>query len=116
MAADDPGDYGRPRHPPDPGGPVEAGVAGRCQRAVHQGQADGPQAQKQKGSTINVQRKAVVEQVNEQIKEARGLRHYLLRDIEKISAEGHLISTTHNLLKLFKYRQLQKQQLAMAAG
>jgi hypothetical protein len=37
---DDPGDRRRPRHPPDPGEPVEAAAAGWSQRAVYQGQAD----------------------------------------------------------------------------
>ena len=56
------------------------------------------------GSAIYAQRKAIVEPVNGQIKEARGLRRFLLRGLEKVEAEWHLIATTHNLLKLFRYR------------
>ncbi len=36
------------------------------------------------GSAIYAQRKAIVEQVNDQIKEARGLRRFLLRGLEKV--------------------------------
>jgi len=50
------------------------------------------------GSTIYAQRKAIVEPVNGQIKEARGLRRFLLRGLEKVDGEWHLIATTHNLL------------------
>jgi len=50
-----------------------------------------------------------------QIKEARSLRSFLLRGLEKVDAEWHLIAATHNLLKLFRYRRSQ-QGLAMAAG
>jgi len=68
------------------------------------------------GSAIYAQRKAIVEPVNGQIKEARGLRGFLLRGLEKVDAEWHLIGAGHNLLTLYKHRQSQKQQLAMAAG
>jgi transposase len=68
------------------------------------------------GAAIYAQRKAIVEPVNGQIKEARGLRSFLLRGIEKVDAEWHLIAATHNLLKLFRHRRSQKRQLAMAAG
>lgn len=67
---------------------------GRCQTP------HGKQAQKQKGAAIYAQRKAIVEPVNGQIKEARGLRRFLLRGIEKFDAEWHLIAATTNLLKL----------------
>jgi hypothetical protein len=67
------------------------------------------------GSAIYAQRKAMVEPVNGQIKEARGLRRFLLRSLEKVNAEWHLIAATHNLLKLFRYERSQ-QELALAAG
>jgi hypothetical protein len=35
-----------------------------------------------------------------QIKQARGFRQFLLRGIEKVSAEWALICTAHNLTKL----------------
>jgi len=69
-----------------------------------------------KGSRIYAQRKAIVEPVNGQIKECRGLRRFLLRGLEKVNGEWHLIAATHNLLKLFRYRRLQQQALATATG
>jgi hypothetical protein len=50
------------------------------------------------GSAIYAQRNAIVEPVNDQIKQARGLRNFLLRGIEKVHAEWHLIAATHNPL------------------
>ena len=65
-----------------------------------------------KGETIYAQRKAIVEPVNGQIKEARGLRRFLLRGIEKVDGEWHLIAATHNLLKLFRYLRSHPQAMA----
>jgi transposase len=48
-------------------------------------------------------RKAIVEPVFGQIKEARGLRRFLLRGLPAVRAEFDLIALTHNLLKLFRY-------------
>jgi hypothetical protein len=56
-----------------------------------------------------------VEPVNGQIKEGGGLRHFLLRGLEKVNGEWHLIAATHNLLKLFRYRRTQ-QPLTTATG
>jgi hypothetical protein len=67
-----------------------------------------------KGSGIYAQRKAIVEPVNGQIKEARGLRRFLLRGLEKVDGEWHLIAATHNLLKLFRYKQSQQRTGAAA--
>ncbi len=69
-----------------------------------------------KGSAIYAQRKAIVEPVNGQIKEARGLRRFLLRGLEKVNGEWYLIAATHNLLKLFRFRRSQQQALAAASG
>ena len=69
-----------------------------------------------KGSRIYAQRKAIVEPVNGQIKECRGLRRFLLRGLEKVNGEWHLIAATHNLLKLFRYRRSQQRELAVATG
>jgi transposase len=68
------------------------------------------------GSRIYAQRKAIVEPVNGQIKETRGLRRFLLRGLEKVDAEWHLIAATHNLLKLFRYRRSEQQALLLASG
>ena len=69
-----------------------------------------------KGSRIYAQRKAIVEPVNGQIKECRGLRRFLLSGLEKVNGEWHMIAATHNLLKLFSYRRSQQQALAAATG
>ena len=69
-----------------------------------------------KGSRIYARLKAIVEPVNGQIKECRGLRRFLLRGLEKVNGEWHLIAATHNLLKLFRYRRSQQQALAAATG
>ena len=45
-------------------------------------------------------RKQVVEPVFGQIKQARGFRQFLLRGIEKVTAEWAMICTAHNLTKL----------------
>ena len=68
------------------------------------------------GTAIYAQRKAIVEPVNGEIKEGRGLRRFLLRGLEKVDAEWHLIAATHNLLKLFRYRRSQQQALLLASG
>ena len=59
------------------------------------------------------QRKAIVEPVFGQIKEARGLRRFLLRGLEAVRAEFDIIALTHNLLKLF--RSGERQALAAAS-
>ena len=47
-------------------------------------------------------RKSVVEPVFGQIKQARGFRQFMLRDLEKAQGDWRLICTVHNLLKLAK--------------
>ena len=54
------------------------------------------------GSAAYKMRKAVVEPVFGQIKEVRGLRGFLMRGREKVSAEWQIMCLTHNLLKLFR--------------
>jgi hypothetical protein len=68
------------------------------------------------GSAIYTQRTVIVEPVNGQIKEVRGLRRFLLRALEKVDGEWHLIAATHNLLKLFRYRLTQQQALVVTTG
>jgi transposase len=67
------------------------------------------------GQAIYALRKTIVEPVNGQIKEARGLRSFLLRGLEKVDPEWHLIAASHNLLKLFRFRRSQ-QALLGATG
>jgi transposase len=54
------------------------------------------------GQAVYRLRKAVVEPVFGQIKEARGFRRFLLRGLAKVQAEWQMICATHNLLKLFR--------------
>jgi hypothetical protein len=67
------------------------------------------------GSAICAQRKTIVEPVNGQIKEARGLRSLLLRGLKKVDPEWHLIAVSHNPLKLFRFRR-SDQTLLGATG
>jgi transposase len=54
------------------------------------------------GAVVYAARKAIVEPVIGQIKQARGFRQYLLRGIEKVQGEWSLVCTTHNILKLYR--------------
>jgi len=54
------------------------------------------------GRELYKQRKAIVEPVFGQIKEARGLRRFLLRGLDAVRAEFNLFALTHNLLKLYR--------------
>ena len=55
-----------------------------------------------KGKLLYAARKHIVEPVFGQIKSARGIRKFLLRGLEKVSAEWQLICLTHNLLKIWR--------------
>lgn len=67
-----------------------------------------------KGSAIYDQRKAIIDPMNVQIKEARRLRRFVLRCLKKVDGEWHLIVSTHNLLNLFWYRRSQQHALVGA--
>jgi transposase len=54
------------------------------------------------GKKVYSKRKETVEPVFGQIKEARGIRRFLLRGLGSVQAEWSLICATHNLLKLFR--------------
>ena len=54
------------------------------------------------GAAIYARRKAMVEPVLGQIKQARGFRQFLLRGVEKVRGEWSLVCTTHNILKLYR--------------
>jgi hypothetical protein len=54
------------------------------------------------GRQLYKQRKAIVEPVFGQFKEARGFRRFLLRGLQNVRHEFDLIALTHNLLKLFR--------------
>ena len=56
------------------------------------------------GRALYARRKAVVEPVNGQIKQARGFRRFSFRGLEAVEAEWALVCACHNLLKLFANR------------
>ena len=56
----------------------------------------------QAGKAVYAARKAIVEPVFGQIKQARGFRQFLLRGIEKVRGEWSLLCLTHNILKLYR--------------
>jgi transposase len=54
------------------------------------------------GAAVYAARKAIVEPVFGQIKQARGFRQFLLRGLAKVQGEWSLVCTTHNILKLHR--------------
>jgi transposase len=54
------------------------------------------------GKAVYAARKAIVEPVFGQIKQARGFRQFLLRGIQKVRGEWSLVCLTHNILKLYR--------------
>ncbi len=56
------------------------------------------------GKALYAARKQIIEPVFGMIKSARGIRRFLLRGLEKVSAEWQLICLTHNLLKIWRRR------------
>jgi transposase len=57
------------------------------------------------GRAVYAARKCVVEPVFGQIKQARGIRQFLLRGIRKIQGEWALVCLTHNILRLYAAQQ-----------
>ena len=57
------------------------------------------------GQALYAARKHIVEPVFGMTKSARGIRKFLLRGLEKVSAEWQLICLTHNLLKIWRSRK-----------
>ena len=55
------------------------------------------------GQQIYSKRKETIEPVFGQIKEARGIRTFLLRGLEKVKGEWKLVCLTHNILKLWRH-------------
>ncbi len=56
-----------------------------------------------KGRATYRKRKAIVEPVFGQIKEARGFRRFSFRGLNNVAAEWDLVCLTHNLLKLYRH-------------
>jgi transposase len=77
---------------PAPVPSVEANVKAKMQQKLRSAS----------GRALYAARKHIVEPVFGQIKSARGIRRFLLRGLEKVSAEWQLICLTHNLLKIWR--------------
>jgi transposase len=54
------------------------------------------------GKAVYAARKAIVEPVFGQIKQARGFRQFLMRGLEKVRGEWSLVCLTHNILKCYR--------------
>jgi hypothetical protein len=54
------------------------------------------------GAAIYARRKAIVEPVFGQIKEARGFRRFSLRGLIKVEGEWAIVCLTHNILKMYR--------------
>jgi transposase len=54
------------------------------------------------GKRVYAARKGIVEPVFGQIKQARGIRQFLLRGLQKVQGEWALVCLTHNILKLHR--------------
>ena len=79
---------------PCPRGPLPKGatIVDRMSRKLHT----------KTGAAVYAARKAIVEPVIGQIKQARALRQFLLRGLDKVQGEWSLVCTTHNILKLYR--------------
>jgi transposase len=79
---------------PCPRGPLPktATIVDRMSRKLHT----------KTGAAVYAARKAIVEPVIGQIKQARGFRQFLLRGLEKVQGEWSLVCTTHIILKLYR--------------
>lgn len=88
---------GRQKHTAQPEQPLEASSAAATPRERMAAKLQTPT-----GKKVYSKRKETVEPVFGQIKEARGIRRFLLRGLGSVQAEWSLICATHNLLKLFR--------------
>ena len=89
---------GRQKHgealPACPRGPLPKGVT-RVDRMKRK-------LQTKAGAALYAARKAIVEPVFGQIKQARGFRRFSLRGLAKVQAEWAFVCLTHNILKLYR--------------
>jgi transposase len=72
--------------------PTTATITDRMSRKLHT----------KAGAAVYAARKAIVEPVIGQIKQARGFRQFLLRGFEQVQGEWSLVCATHNILKLYR--------------
>jgi len=88
---------GRDRH----GAPVPPPPRGRIPASLSRRERMGRKLRTKAGRAHYARRKAIVEPVFGQIKEARGFRRFSLRGLEAVQAEWMLVAAVHNLGKLF---------------
>ena len=82
--------------PPDAVAPAAASLEGAVREQMRH------KLRTPEGQAVYRMRKAIVEPVFGQIKQARGFRQFLLRGLEKVQGEWSLVCTTHNILKLYR--------------
>jgi transposase len=68
------------------------------------------------GQQTYSKRKETIEPVFGQIKEARGIRAFLLRGLQKVKGEWKLVCLTHNILKLWRHLWLDDGSSAPVFG
>lgn len=88
------------RHRRKHGEPLPAAPRGRVPKQMSIAERMQRKLRTKRGRATYARRKAIVEPVNGQIKQARGFRQFLRRGIQRVSEEWSLICTAHNLLKL----------------
>jgi transposase len=87
---------------------VPVAPRGRCPQGMTAKQRMARKLRTKRGRERYARRKAMVEPVFGQVKQARGFRQFLLRGRKKMRAEWRLVSLTHNLLKLWRHEQAQQ--------
>jgi transposase len=86
-----------------------AAPRGRCPQDLTAKQRMARKLRTKRGRERYARRKGMVEPVFGQVKQGRGFRQFLLRGKKKMRSEWRLVSLTHNLLKLWRHEQSQKQ-------
>ena len=89
---------GRGKH----GVPAPAAPRGRIPAGLTRRERMARKLTTKRGRAEYRRRKAIVEPVFGQVKEARGFRRFHLRGRAKVTAEWHLVCAVHNLGKLFR--------------
>lgn len=88
---------------------VPAAPRGRCPQGMTAKQRMARKLRTKRGRERYARRKAMVEPVFGQVKQARGFRQFSLRGRKKMRAEWRLVSLTHNLLKLWRHEQARQE-------
>ena len=89
---------------------IEAAPRGRCPQGMTAKQRMARKLRTKKGRERYARRKGMVEPVFGQVKHGRGFRQFLLRGKKQMRSEWRLVSLTHNLLKLWRHEQDEKQR------